>query len=123
MEVTVVEIPTDAPESDGTLEWDSTTIVIVEVEHDGVVGLGYTYADASAAQLIESKLAPLLEDHDPMAPPATWERMRVALRNVGQQGLGAMALSAVDIALWDLKARLRGICLADALPRFRTSVT
>src|SRR4051794_32385075 len=122
MKVSVFEVPTDQPESDGTLEWDSTTIVVVEVERDGAVGLGYTYADASAAALIESKLAALVDDHDPMSPPATWQRMRVALRNVGQQGLGAMALSAVDIALWDLKARLLGVSLADALPRFHQSV-
>jgi L-alanine-DL-glutamate epimerase-like enolase superfamily enzyme len=120
--VQTFEIPTDQPESDGTLEWDSTTVVVVEVERDGATGLGYTYADASVAQLIESKLAPLVREHDPVAPGETWARMRVALRNVGQQGAGAMALSAVDIALWDLKARLLGVCLADALPRFHDSV-
>src|SRR3954447_7748104 len=122
MIVSTFEIPTDEPESDGTLEWDSTTMVMVEVSRDGETGLGYTYADASVARLIEGKLAPLLDDFDPMSPPATWERMRVALRNVGQQGAGAMALSAVDIALWDLKAKLLGVCLADALPRFHESV-
>ena len=122
MRVLTREIPTDEPESDGTLEWDSTTIVIVEVEADGQTGIGYTYADASAAALIESKLAPLIDDHDPMAPPATWMRMRAALRNVGQQGLGAMAISAVDIALWDLKAKLLDVSLADALPRFHDAV-
>lgn len=122
MRVFAREIPTDEPESDGTLEWDSTTIVVVEVEARGETGLGYTYADASAADLIETKLFPLLGDHDPMAPPATWMRMRAALRNVGQQGAGAMAISAVDIALWDLKAKLLGVSLADALPRFHQSV-
>jgi L-alanine-DL-glutamate epimerase-like enolase superfamily enzyme len=122
MQVLTFEIPTDTPESDGTLEWDSTTVVVVEVEADGQTGIGYTYADAAAATLIESKLAPLLEDHDPMAPPATWMQMRAALRNVGQQGIGAMAISAVDIALWDLKAKLLGVSLADALPRFHDAV-
>jgi L-alanine-DL-glutamate epimerase-like enolase superfamily enzyme len=122
MRVRAIEIPTDEPESDGTLEWDSTTVVIVEVDGRGQTGLGYTYADASVAALIESKLAPLVEDHDPMAPPATWLRMRAALRNVGQQGAGAMAISAVDIALWDLKAKLLGVSLADALPRFHDAV-
>src|SRR5437588_2757390 len=122
MRVSVFEIPTDAPESDGTLEWDSTTVVVVEVDAGGQTGLGFTYADASVAKLIEGKLASVVEDHDPMSPPATWQKMRVALRNVGQQGAGAMAISAVDIALWDLKARLLDVCLADALPRFQESV-
>ena len=122
MRVQTFEIPTDAPESDGTLEWDSTTMVVVEVAQRGATGLGYTYADASVAGLIESKLMPLLEHHDPMSPPATWLRMREALRNVGQQGSGAMALSAVDIALWDLKAKVLGLPLADVLPRFHDSI-
>src|SRR6476646_846119 len=114
-------VPTDSPESDGTLEWDSTTMVLVEVSAGGQTGLGYTYADGSVAALIASKLLPLLDDHDPMSPPATWERMRVELRNAGLLGAGAMAISAVDIALWDLKAKLLGVCVADALPRFRAS--
>jgi L-alanine-DL-glutamate epimerase-like enolase superfamily enzyme len=122
MRALALEIPTDEPESDGTLEWGSTTIVVVEVEAEGQTGLGYTYADASVAQLIESKLFPLLAEHDAMAPPATWLRMRASLRNAGQQGSGAMAISAVDIALWDLKAKLLGVPLADALPRFHSAV-
>lgn len=122
MQVSVFEIPTDEPESDGTLTWDSTTIVVVEIERDGKTGLGYTYGDASVAKLIQSKLASVVEDADPMAPPAAWERMRVELRNAGQQGAGAMAISAVDNALWDLKARLLDVCLADALPRFHLAV-
>src|SRR5205823_6458631 len=85
-------------------------------------GLGYTYGDAAVAQLIESKLAPLSRGMDALAPPAVWARMQEALRNVGQPGVGAMAVSAVDIALWDLKARLLGLCLADALPRFHRRV-
>ncbi len=115
-------VPTDSPESDGTLEWDATTMVVVELEAGGERGLGYTYADASVAALVRSVLAPVVEGADPMAPVATWDAGRRALRNAGQAGSGAMALSALDIAAWDLKARLLGASLADALPRRHDSV-
>jgi L-alanine-DL-glutamate epimerase-like enolase superfamily enzyme len=116
------EIPTDQPESDGTFEWDSTTIVVVELEGGGATGLGYTYGDAAVATLIQSKLASLIEGADALAPPRAWASMQAAIRNVGQPGVGAMAVSAVDIALWDLKAKLLGVSLADALPRFHARV-
>lgn len=116
------EVPTDAPESDGTLEWDSTTIVVVEVEGGGERGLGYTYGDVAVRALIESKLAEAVRGADVMAPSDAWRAMRDAIRNAGQPGVGAMAVSAMDIALWDLKARLLGVSLADALPRARRRV-
>jgi L-alanine-DL-glutamate epimerase-like enolase superfamily enzyme len=111
-------VPTDEPESDGTLEWDSTTIVVVELEAEGECGLGYAYGDRSVAAFIDSMLRPCLYEADAMRPPAAWAAMQRAIRNAGQQGVGAMAVSAADIALWDLKARLLDLPLADALPRF-----
>jgi L-alanine-DL-glutamate epimerase-like enolase superfamily enzyme len=122
VEATAYEIPTDRPESDGTLEWDSTTIVVVEAFNGRERGLGYTYGDRSVATLIESKLAEIACGRDAMQPSATWAEMRRELRNAGQPGVGSMAISAVDIALWDLKARLLGVTLADVLPRLRESV-
>jgi L-alanine-DL-glutamate epimerase-like enolase superfamily enzyme len=116
------EIPTDEPESDGTLEWDSTTIVVVHARAAGETGLGYTYGDRAVATLIQSKLAAAVEGADALAPPAAWAAMQRSIRNVGSPGVGAMAVSAVDIALWDLKARLLGVTLADALPRFHSRV-
>jgi Fe-S-cluster-containing dehydrogenase component len=56
VDVHACTIPTDEPESDGTAEWDSTTIVIVEVDE----GIGYTYCEAACAQLIREKLADLV---------------------------------------------------------------
>src|SRR5918994_6744513 len=109
IEATTRTIPTETPESDGTFEWEETTVVIARVRAGGEVGLGYTYADASVAGLIESKLGPALAGRDPHAGAACWEAMRRALRNQGQTGAGAMALSAVDIALHDLRARLLGV--------------
>ncbi len=115
-------IATDGPESDGTLEWEDTTIVLVRVLADGENGVGYTYADRSVAGLIEGRLGPILKGRDVMATAASWSAMRAALRNAGQAGAGAMALSAVDLALHDLKARLLGVPVAQLLGRARAAV-
>src|SRR5207248_2216190 len=116
LDVHACTIPTDAPESDGTLEWDSTTIVIVQAHAGGHTGLGYTYTHDAAARLIEDKLAPaargVVVETD---LSSAWHEMGRLLRNVGRPGLGFMALSAVDIALWDLKARVLGQPLVDVL--------
>ncbi len=118
-------IPVDGPdgrESDGTLEWESTTCVIVQASAAGQTGIGYTYADVSAAPLIGSKLAGLALGADPLAPPALWRRMSQQLRNLGRPGAGAMAMAAVDIAVWDLRARLLGQPLVATLPAFHDHV-
>jgi L-alanine-DL-glutamate epimerase-like enolase superfamily enzyme len=115
IEVSVQTVPTDAPEADGTLSWTETTIVIVEARAEGERGLGYTYSDAAAGALIEDKLAGVVKDADPLSPPAAWRAMRGALRNAGRPGLGMMAVSAVDTALWDLKARLLRLPLCELL--------
>jgi L-alanine-DL-glutamate epimerase-like enolase superfamily enzyme len=122
LEVSAYEVPTDSHESDATLEWDSTTIIVVEAFNGRERGIGYTYGDRSVAELVDSKLADLVSGADALSPPAAWVEMRRELRNAGQQGPGAMALSAVDIALWDLKARLLELPLAHTLPRFHDSV-
>jgi L-alanine-DL-glutamate epimerase-like enolase superfamily enzyme len=122
LEVSAYEIPTDEPESDGTLEWDSTTIVVVEARAGDETGLGYTYAPAAAGRLVEEKLAPEAEGADALAPAAVWEKLARALRNAGLPGIGFCALAAVDTALWDLKARLLGLSLADVLPRVHDAV-
>lgn len=120
LDVAAYTVPTDEPEeSDGTLAWSSTTIVVVEAHAGGETGLGYTYGDVSVARFVESKLAEVVHGRDALSPPAAWTAMRRQVRNAGRPGVGAMAVSAVDVALWDLKARLLGVCLADSLPRFR----
>jgi L-alanine-DL-glutamate epimerase-like enolase superfamily enzyme len=115
LEVETRELPTDQPESDGTLEWDSTTIVVVQARAGGETGLGYTYTDPAAAKLVEGKLAQAVKGRDAFDVEGAWHAMSAALRNVGRPGLGFMALSAVDLALWDLKARLLGRALVDVL--------
>ena len=122
VEVSAYKVPTDSLESDGTLRWDSTTLVLVEVAGGGERGLGYTYGDVAVGKFVESKLVGLVEGADALRPPAAWAAMQGAIRNAGRPGVGAMAVSAVDVALWDLKARLLGVPLADALPRFHEGV-
>jgi L-alanine-DL-glutamate epimerase-like enolase superfamily enzyme len=119
VDVSAYTIPTDGAESDGTLEWDSTTIVVVEVHAGGRTGLGYTYADASVAALVRSKLAPGLCG-SPLQGSSG--RLGAALRNAGRPGAGWMALSAVDVALWDLRARLLDVALVALLPQEQDEV-
>ncbi|MCY1059045.1 enolase C-terminal domain-like protein [Nannocystis sp. SCPEA4] len=115
-------IPTDAPESDGTFAWDRTTLVLVRARAGGREGLGYTYAHAAAVDLAEGPLARAVVGKDAMATSASWAAMRHALRNLGRPGLGWEALSAVDVALWDLKAKLLDISLAALLGPARDDV-
>jgi L-alanine-DL-glutamate epimerase-like enolase superfamily enzyme len=115
-------IPTDAPEADGTATWNATTLIVVEAEGGGMQGLGYTYADPAVARLINSILAPATEAMDAMDPPAAWCAMQRAVRNLGRAGIAATAVSAVDTALWDLKAKLLGVSLAALLGRYREIV-
>ncbi|HEY2406160.1 MAG TPA: enolase C-terminal domain-like protein [Polyangiaceae bacterium] len=120
--VSTFEIPTDLPEQDGTLSWNKTVLVTVEAASDGVSSLGYTYADAATAKLIEEKLAPIALGGDALGPEAAYAQMEKATRNLGGDGITAMAVSAMDLALWDLKARLFEVPLATLLGATRTDV-
>jgi L-alanine-DL-glutamate epimerase-like enolase superfamily enzyme len=115
-------IPTDAPESDGTIAWDRTTLVIAEVEGGGAKGLGYTYCSAAAAKLISGVLAPELHGHDAFAIEEFWTAMANIVRNIGRPGVASCAISAVDLALWDLKARLLRVPLVTLLGAARKDV-
>jgi hypothetical protein len=108
-------VPTDQPESEGTLAWDSTTLVLVEAEAAGHRGVGYTYAGAAAAEVVTGKLAEVVAGRAAGTPVASWTAMQHAVRNLGKPGLVATAISAVDIALWDLAARLHGLPLSLAI--------
>jgi L-alanine-DL-glutamate epimerase-like enolase superfamily enzyme len=115
-------IPTDAPESDGTIEWDRTTLITVEVEAGDKMGLGYTYCHSAAVPLIARTLAPEIHGHDVFHTEELWIAMVRIVRNIGWPGVAACAISAIDIALWDLKAKLLDMPLANLLGPARTRV-
>ena len=115
-------IPTDLPESDGTLAWSSTTLVAVHASAGDCTGLGYTYADLATARLIDTLLARTVSGLDAMDVPAAWSAMVGAIRNLGRPGIASMAIAAVDNALWDLKARLLDVPLVSLLGRARDAI-
>ncbi len=115
-------VPTDAPEADGTFAWTSTTIVIVHISAGGCEGVGYTYSDATNATLINQTLGSVINGHDALDIAGAVRTMRHRVRNLGRAGLAATAISAVDAALWDLKAKLLDLPLARLLGSVRTEV-
>ncbi len=122
LNVAAFQVPTDFPESDGTATWDKTTMVVVQLQAGKERGLGYSYAHAGAVRVIRDTLFPIIERRDPAEIPALWEEMNVAVRNLGRPGIAASAIAAVDIALWDLKARLLGQSLVRLLGPVRQAI-
>ncbi len=116
------KIPTDKPEADGTFAWDHTVMVLVEAEAGGRTGIGYSYTSAAAVPLVGGLLADVVKQCDAADPPHAWRAMNEKVRNVGRDGLAATAISAVDVALWDLKAKLLDEPLARLFGRYRDEV-
>jgi L-alanine-DL-glutamate epimerase-like enolase superfamily enzyme len=122
VEAAVYTMPTDAPEADGTLSWDSTVMTVVRVQASGTWGTGWTYGSAACGTVVTGKLAAIVRGRDPMDVAGAWEAMVRAVRNDGRPGAVGYAISAVDVALWDLKARLLGVPLPRLLGAVRTEV-
>jgi L-alanine-DL-glutamate epimerase-like enolase superfamily enzyme len=122
VEVSAYTIPTDAPEGDGTFGWDSTTLVLVQVTAGGLTGTGWTYGSVGCATVAGRDLAPIVRGRDAFDVPGCWSAMVAGLRNIGRPGVAGMALSAVDCALWDLKARLLDLPLHRLLGAVRDGV-
>jgi L-alanine-DL-glutamate epimerase-like enolase superfamily enzyme len=115
-------IPTDQPEADGTAAWDATTLVVVHARSSGVVGTGWTYGPAACADLVREQLADVVVGRDALGVAGSWAAMVRAARNATRAGAVGYAISAVDVALWDLKARLLELPLADLFGRVHDAV-
>lgn len=123
LEVSVYAIPTETPEADGTFRWDSTTMVLVEATaENGQRGLGYSYASTAAGTLIAERLASVVVGCSVEHVREAWQAMVRSVRNIGRPGIASHAISAVDSALWDLKARVHDMPLYQLLGPSRDAV-
>jgi L-alanine-DL-glutamate epimerase-like enolase superfamily enzyme len=118
----VYRFPTDTRNSDGTLSWDATTAVVVQVAAGGLTGLGWTYSTSGAAALVQRELRDAIVGRNAFDVPSAWESMVRGCRNLGRPGVTSAAIAAVDIALWDLKARLLDLPLHALFGRARETV-
>ena len=123
IDVHVYTVPTESPEADGTLEWDRTSVVVVQPElENGIRGLGYAVGDAATGQLTRETLVDVVTGMDVRDTTACWEAMVRRIRNLGRPGIASMAIAAMDIALWDTKARALDLPLHRLLGPVRHSV-
>ncbi len=94
-------------------------MIVVELEADGTRGLGYSYCHKTAAPLARELMKEHVVGRSALDTNACFSSMRKAQRNYGREGIAATALSAVDMALWDLKATLLGQPLCKLLGMVR----
>ena len=97
-------------------------MVLASVRAGAERGIGWTYAAAAAQSVIANVLAGVVVGRSALDIPGAAEAMVRVVRNIGRPGVAATAISAVDIALWDLKARLLGCSLARLLGQARDRV-
>jgi L-alanine-DL-glutamate epimerase-like enolase superfamily enzyme len=119
VKVSTYIVPTDGPESDGTIEWNSTTLVLVVIKAGEKSGIGYSYTDISSAYFIERNLKKIIIGKNALDIPSVLKSMTDSVRNNGNCGIIAMAISAVDNALWDLKAKILDVPVVLLLGKVR----
>ena len=115
VQVHLVSTPVTAGFADATRQVETIGFTIVRLTTDqGLEGFGITYHEVggeAAKALIERNMAPRLMGRDPFETEVIWSEMAGYMRGIGRKGLMFCALSAVDIALWDLKGKIAGLPL------------
>ena len=122
LETQVFVVPLDEPEADGTFTWDATTVVVVHIDAAGQRGIGWTYGSSACASVVHELLEPAVIGTSALDVPRAWEAMVRSIRNQGRPGISSMAIAAVDVAMWDLKAKLMGLPLHALLGAARDEV-
>ncbi|MEV6904654.1 mandelate racemase/muconate lactonizing enzyme family protein [Amycolatopsis sp. NPDC051372] len=115
VDVHLVSMPVKADFADATRKVETVGYTIVRLTtQDGLEGFGVTYHEVggeATRDLILRNMAPKLLGRDPFDTELIWAEFFGYLRGVGRKGLMFCALSAVDIALWDLKGKITGLPL------------
>jgi L-alanine-DL-glutamate epimerase-like enolase superfamily enzyme len=107
-------IPLDTPASDSThgVMTSFELITAVVADADGQEGVGYTYTTGhnggAIHHLLAKEIPGIVADADCALIEAVWQKVWWALHYGGRGGAAVLALSALDMALWDLKAKLAG---------------
>lgn len=119
-----VQIPLPRPIALGGAVVHARDYVVVRVDTDeGLSGVGFGFArGALIAQTIELNLKPVLVGEDPLMTSQLWQRMADTTRLCGHGGVNMRAISAVDIALWDIRARAAAMPLYKLLGGHATEV-
>jgi L-alanine-DL-glutamate epimerase-like enolase superfamily enzyme len=97
-------------------------MVLVQLACGDVHALGYTYADSGTASAAHKLLHSVVLGSDPMRHAETRQKMLHQIRNLGETGIAMMAVSALDNALWDLRALLLDVPLVSLLGQVRTGI-
>ena len=127
VETRLYELPPHREIEDAVQRFVNMELVMVRiVTASGAEGCGFTYTIGQGGRaikaLLDSAVVPLLQGEDALAHERVWDKLWRALHWVGRSGLFSLAQSAVDIALWDLKARVQGLPLYRMLGGFREAV-
>jgi L-alanine-DL-glutamate epimerase-like enolase superfamily enzyme len=125
-DIHLVASPVPGNFADSTRKVETIGLLVLRVTTDqGLEGIGITYHEVggeATRELIRHDIAHRLIGRDPFETDALWHELFHYLRGVGRKGLTFCALSAVDIALWDLKGKILGMPLHRLLGGNRTRV-
>ena len=126
VECFLVTQPVRAGLADATRKVENIGYTIVRLTTDqGLTGFGVTYNEVGGEAtkvLIDTSIAPRLLGRSPFETEVIWQDLSQYLRGVGRKGLTFCAISAVDIALWDLKGKLTGLPLFRLLGGNKTRI-
>lgn len=126
IETHLVSAPVTGGLTDATRKVETIGFVIVRIRTaSGLEGIGVTYHEVGGeaiCELIRRNIAPKLAGRDPLETDALWNELFHYLRGVGRKGLTYCGISAVDIALWDLKGKILDLPLYKLLGGNRTRV-